>query len=288
MAWARFWPGVGLTRGDPVHVQQVSNAIRLFAILNRERLYAAYAIGDLDPVLFPDTRWYVAEEDGTSALGLLFTGLSFPIIFTMGDADGVAAILAQSLRPATAYFNCRAEHLPAVTHYYQLDERHKMWRMALTAKTFRPHEAQDRPVRLHSKDLNALNALYEMAEAQAFAAYQVEQGVFYGLHMSGELVATAGTHVVSPAYEIAAVGNVFTHPAHRGHGYATACTSAVVRDLLQLGCRDVVLNVNVRNDVAISVYERLGFHCHCRYFEGLGKRRQQGLLARLWGGDEGP
>jgi len=263
----------------PVRVQEVSDAARLLAILNRERLYAAYAIGDLDPVLFPETRWYVAG--GASALGLLFTGLGLPIIFAMGDVGGVAAILERSLRPATAFFNCRAGHLPAVTHFYDLDERQEMWRMALTAETFRPHAAPDRPMRLHIGDLGALNTLYRMAEAQAFAVYQVEQGIFYGLRVGGTLVATAGTHVVSQTYGIAAVGNVFTHPAYRGRGYATACTSAVVRDLLDLGCQDVVLNVNVRNDAAIHVYERLGFQRHCRYYEGLGQRRRQGLLARL-------
>lgn len=264
-----------------MRVQQVSDATSLFAILNRERLYAAYAIGDLDPALFRDSLWYVAEEDGASALGLLFGGLRLPILFTMGDAGGVAAILAQSLRPGTAYFNCRAEHLPAVTRHYELDERQEMWRMALTAETICPHEAPVRPIRLRTRDIGDLNALYDLAKAEHFATYQVEQGIFYGLHVGGELVATAGTHVVSRIYSIAAVGNVFTHPAHRGRGYATVCTSAVVRDLLRLGCRDVVLNVNVRNDVAIRLYERLGFQRHCRYFEGLGKRRRQGLLARL-------
>lgn len=264
-----------------MRVRQVTDPARLFSILNRERLYAAYAIGDLEPPLFHQTQWIVSESQGAMALGLMFTGLSVPILFMMGQVDGVAAILDRTLRPPTAFFTCRAEHLAAVIHCYELDERLEMWRMALTAPTFCPDPAQDRPVRLYPDDLRELNMLYELAHAQAFAPYQVEQGIFYGVHVAGQLVATAGTHIVSPTYRIAAVGNVFTHPAHRGRGYATACTSAVVRDLLQLGCRDVVLNVNVHNDIALRVYERLGFQRHCRYIEGLGRRRKQGWPARL-------
>lgn len=153
--------------------------------------------------------------------------------------------------------------------------------MALAATDLVPCETRLNPVRLHPGDVGALNALYDMAQAEHFAAYQVEQGIFYGLHVDGDLVATAGTHVVSQTYGIAAVGNVFTHPHHRGRGYATACTDAVIREIVRRGCQDVVLNVNVTNAVAIHVYERLGFRRHCRYLEGLGKRRRSGLLTRL-------
>ncbi|MBU0495003.1 MAG: GNAT family N-acetyltransferase [Chloroflexi bacterium] len=264
-----------------MRVQQVSDPARLLGILDRERLYAAYAIGDLDPVMFPTTKWYVVEAHDVLALGLLFNGLSLPIIFTLGDVEGVTTILEQSLRPPTAYFNCRAGHLPAVTRCYELRERQEMWRMTLTAATFQPVATPERPQRLSVADLRHLNKLYEMAEAQAFAAYQVEQGVFYGLRVDGQLVATAGTHVISPRYGVGAVGNVFTHPAYRGHGYAAACTSAVVQDLIQLGCQDIVLNVNVHNHIAQHVYERLGFQRHCRYWEGIGQRRSPGLWARV-------
>ncbi len=266
-----------------VRVQQVSDKTRLFAWLNRERLYAAYAICDLEPHLFRHCQWAVAEENDWRAVGLLFSGLSQPILITLGDVAGVAAILERALRPAMAYFNCRAEHLPAVTRYYELKDRQEMWRMALTAETFRPRPWPAPPRRLGPADIAELNALYDLAQAEHFAAYQVEQGIFYGLYADGRLVATAGTHVLSPTYGIAAVGNVFTHPAYRGRGYATACTSAVVHELVQRGCRDVVLNVNIHNDIAGHVYERLGFQRHCRYVECVGKRRHQGLLARLLG-----
>ena len=60
--------------------------------------------------------------------------------------------------------------------------------------------------------------------------------------VENRLVAVAGTHLVSPTYGVAAVGNVFTHPGHRRQGYASAATSAVVTELLDRGIQDVILN----------------------------------------------
>jgi predicted GNAT family acetyltransferase len=45
-------------------------------------------------------------------------------------------------------------------------------------------------------------------------------------------------------------------------------TSAVVAELLQLGIRDVILNVNQDNATAIRIYERLGFERYCPFLEG--------------------
>jgi predicted GNAT family acetyltransferase len=90
--------------------------------------------------------------------------------------------------------------------------------------------------------------------------------------VEGELVAVAGTHLISPTYGVAAVGNVFTHPAHRRRGYATACTSAVVEELLAKGIGTIVLNVDERNVQAMRIYQKLGFREHCRFVEAIGVR----------------
>ncbi|HAL61254.1 MAG TPA: hypothetical protein DCP08_02480, partial [Chloroflexi bacterium] len=106
-----------------------------------------------------------------------------------------------------------------------------------------------------------------------FAPYQLDSGVYYGVEVGGELVSAAGTHLVSPTYQIAAVGNIFTHPSHRGQGYATACTSAVVEELLSRSL-EIVLNVAQSNEVALRLYKRLGFREYCPFIEALGVRRK--------------
>ena len=88
----------------------------------------------------------------------------------------------------------------------------------------------------------------------------------------GRLVSIAGTHVVSPQERVAVVGNVFTHPARRGHGYATATTSAVTEVLLEM-CDTVVLTVDPKNAPAVASYRRLGYVDKCPLVEASGLRR---------------
>ena len=125
-------------------------------------------------------------------------------------------------------------------------------------------------------DLDRLNALYAGGETPgAFAPFQIEQGVFYGVELDGRLVAAAGTHLVAPSQGVAAVGNVYTDRAYRGRGLAQLCTSAVVAHCFDLGIRDVVLNVDSRNAPAIAAYRRLGFREHRAFYEAHGERMRE-------------
>jgi len=252
-------------------VRVLSDKDEILAFLQQDRIYAAYAIGDLEPSLFAQCQWFGAEDGGKmQALALFFTGLRPPALFTMGDADGVATILDSALQPERAYFTCRAEHLPVVEAFYDLGEVEEMFRMAITPADFR--RVPGPTVKLDLSHLDALRQFYRLGGGDAFAPYQLRDGVYYGIEVNGRLVSVAGTHLVSPTFGVAAVGNIFTHPDHRRRGYATACTSHVVEELLTQGL-DVVLNVNRENIEAIGVYERLGFHKYCPYIEVVGQRK---------------
>jgi RimJ/RimL family protein N-acetyltransferase len=246
----------------------LTDKARILAYLETDRLYAAYAIGDLEPGMFEQTTWAGAEAGGRlQALALCFRGLSLPVLFLMGDSDGLRTVLEDGLQPERTYINCRPQHLGLTRDFYAWDEVAAMWRMVLEPAHFRP--VQNDCLRLEPARANLLTELYDFGGGGgAFSPAQVQQGVFYGAFLDGQLVAAAGTHLVSPTYGVAAVGNVFTHPKHRGRGYGTAATSAVTAELLRQGIHDVVLNVNQGNAPAIHVYERLGFHRYCDFLEG--------------------
>jgi len=252
-------------------VKTLTDKKQILAFLQRDRIYAAYAIGDLEPSLFAQCQWFGAEDAGKlRALALFFTGLNPPALFTMGDSDGVAAILASALQPRRAYFTSRAEHVPVVEASYALDEVEEMFRMAITPADFRPVPGPTN--KLDLSHLDTLRQLYRLGGGDAFAPYQLRDGVYYGVEVSGRLVSVAGTHLVSPSFGVAGVGNIFTHPNHRRRGYGTACTSHVVEELLAQGL-DVVLNVNRENTEAIGIYEKLGFGRYCPYIEVVGNRK---------------
>jgi len=260
------------------HTAQLTDKSQILAFLETDRLYAAYAIGDLEPVLFDACTWVGATEAGhLQALALHFRGLQPPALFLMGQTGGVRSILESGPCPEWAYFTCRAEHLPATRDFYAWNEIERMWRMVLPRASFRPVERAC--VRLTPAHADQLTALYALGGGIAYSAAQLERGVFFGIIVDGQLVAAAGTHLVSRTYGVAAVGNVFTHPHHRGHGFGTTTTSAVVAELQQQGIQDVVLNVNQNNEIAAHIYERLGFERYCPFLEGFAWTKRGKKLA---------
>ena len=265
-----------------LRVRRLEERDEIYEILRQDRLYAAYAIGDLEGTLFEKCQWAAAYEDGrAAALCLLFKGLTPNAVFCMGKSAGLALVLGSAMRPGRVFFAALPEHAATLRAFYDLDPPETLIRMALTAGTFRPVESN--AVRLTSQDVDGLNELYRLGGGSGFAPFQVTQGIFYGIRSGGKLVATAGTHVISPKYDIGCVGNVFTHPAFRRRGYAAACTSAVTRDVFSSGCGDVVLNVRADNETAIRVYQRLGYLEHSRYIEAYGTRKGslRALVQRL-------
>jgi GNAT superfamily N-acetyltransferase len=244
----------------------------IYDFLKKDRLYAAYAICDLEPALFRQCEWYASSTNGQlTTLCLLFSGLPPDRVFLMGSAEGLAPILRGVLKTTRAFLACRPHHLDAVSRHYSLRRVEVMHRMVLRPEAF---ECVDGPVeRLGPGHARHLQDLYRSYGDVAFAPYQLEHGVFYGIEQDGRLVATAGTHLVSRTYGLGIVGNVFTLPEYRGMGYATMCTSAVVEELLPQSL-DVVLNVGQNNKTASKVYHRLGFDVYCSFTEILAVRKE--------------
>ena len=154
-----------------------------------------------------------------------------------------------------------------------------MWRMVLPgsvrARTLRARSVSGDCIPLTSAHAGQLTQLFTLGGGLAFSPEQIARGVFYGVLVAGRVVSVAGTHLVSPTYGVAGMGNIFTHPDHRGRGYGTATTSAVASELYRRGIGDVVLNVSQDNAPAIRIYERLGFERYCPFNEGPAARTAQ-------------
>jgi ribosomal protein S18 acetylase RimI-like enzyme len=189
----------------------------------------------------------------------------------MGDTAGLTVILSSALRPRRVYVSAMPEHLPALRAFYNLGQLQHTVRMVLDVSAFCP--ASGKAIRLSPAFARQLEWLYNMGQGNAFSAFQVAQGVFYGITDKDRLVSTAGTHVISKIHGVAAVGNVFTHPDYRRRGLGTLCTSAVIQELLTRHIHTIVLNVYEGNEAAFRIYQRMGFKEHCRYVEVLAERR---------------
>lgn len=275
------------SRGSLV-ARSTADRVLLREYLERDRLFAAYAICDLGDREFPRTRWGIATiGERPVAVALEYGGLTPQPLFVMGDADGIAAILRDIVRPRAAYVAAKKESLPAVAQHYRVEPGPEMIRMWVDRSTFQPSMA--RTERLLPVEVGELNRLYQLGFAAWLPASTVAEGVYYGIRVNGRLVAAAGTHVINRDAGLAVVGNVLTQVDHRGRGYAKAVTSAVTAELLR-SCDEVVLNVRADNPPAIAAYRRLGYQEHCRFEERLVRRATPAWpdlvapIRRLFGG----
>jgi RimJ/RimL family protein N-acetyltransferase len=253
----------------------------LRAFLEQDRLFAAYAICDLEDREFSRTRWGIATEgEWVVAVALEYGGLTPQPLFVTGRSDGIAALLRDVVRPRAAYLAAMPASLPAVERLYRVDPGPQMIRMWVDRSTFRPYPASVQ--RLLPVEIAELNRLYQLGFGAWLPSSAIAEGVYYGIRVNGKLVSAAGTHVVSRSARLAVVGNVLTQPEHRGRGYATAVTGAVTSELLRF-CDHVVLNVRADNPPAIQAYRRLGYVEHCRFEERLIRR-----IASPWSDLAGP
>ena len=261
---------VAIGRRDTVVARVTSDRALLREFLEQDRLYAAYAICDLEEREFARTRWGLAwDRDGPIALVLEYNGPTPQPLFVMGRQDGIEAVLRDLIRPRLAYVAVPGAVLPAIETSYRVDPGPTMIRMFVDQARFRPYPATVQ--RLLPVEIGDLNRLYQLGFASWLPPMTVADGVYYGMRVNGQLVAAAGTHVISRGARLAVVGNVLTHVDFRGRGFATAVTGAVTAELLRT-CDQVVLNVRADNPPALNAYRRLGYIEHIRFEERLVHR----------------
>jgi predicted GNAT family acetyltransferase len=149
--------------------------------------------------------------------------------------------------------------------------------MVLDPSQYQPI-ATDQVVRLGPADLEAVQELYADGEASGeapewFLPEMLAHGVYYGVRDANELVAIAGTHVVTEREGVGCLGNIYTRRQWRERGLSKQVTSAVIGQLVNMKLQTIALNVQENNSPAIRVYERLGFRRYCGYVEAVAKKR---------------
>jgi ribosomal protein S18 acetylase RimI-like enzyme len=254
---------------------RITDPTAIRALLETDRSWSTYALGDLDPDQFPHCEWRATTGE-QPALLLLYRRFGTPVLFTLGPAAEVRRLLEEIADEPRFYLSIRPEILPLVKERYIVHHEMPMWRMLLDPA--RPVRPDPEAVRLGAPDVAALQALYadgtDAGEApDFFFPAMVERGVFFGIREGEALVATAGTHLVSLSESTAAVGNVYTRRDRRGRGLAGRVTGAVTAELARMGLATISLNVAQRNAPAVAVYERVGFRRYCPFYEGEAERR---------------
>lgn len=243
------------------------------AILETDRSWSMYALGDMAPGFFEYTQWFAATGE-RPAIAMLYGAFTPPILFVLGQAADVRPLLDEIAATPEVFLHIPPGILPLINERYLVHKEARMWRMVLD--DLRATSA-DGISTLGMDDVPALQRLYADGDAAGeapdfFAPWMVEQQTYVGVREGGELIAAAGTHLVAPSEGVAAIGNVYTRRDRRQRGLATRLTSAVASELRRRGLRTIVLSVNQQRSAAIAVYEKLGFLRHCEFVEGIAAR----------------
>ena len=262
-----------------MRIERLTHRAAIRAFLERDRQLTAYALGDLDDTLWPESEYYGAlQGDELQAILLLYRGLEPTVLTGFGTGNGLHALMTGVALPEEVYYLWLPEHAAILAEQYPIPaEAHEEWRMVLPRARFDPPPL-NKVVPVPPGHAGELAELYRHAAAPgeeivAFSPAQIARGKFFGVWREGKLVAAAGTHVWSLQESVAAIGNVFTHPDHRGRGYAAQCTAAVAGAAFDAGIETVVLNVRCDNSPALRLYERLGFQRYALFLEGPALKR---------------
>jgi len=235
-------------------------------ILLRDPRWCVYALGDLSPSMFPKCQWFTPD------LTLVLHDYGTSILFAMGTGS-----IREALDHVTwpVHLQVQQDALAEVARHATVTNEKRMIRMAWAAEGTdhaRNKSIDNRVTRFGAGDVPALERLYADGESAGespdfFYASMVTDGVFYGVRKDGDLIAVAGTHLVSREEGAAAIGNVYVRRDRRGRGLGRAVTAAVIHELA--GIETVGLNVRADNDAALRLYESIGFTRHCRFYEAL-------------------
>jgi ribosomal protein S18 acetylase RimI-like enzyme len=229
-----------------------------------------YALGDLDDFFWPYTTWYALQDNGEiRAILLVYTAFDTPTLMALGDSpyDPLHELLrsARRLLPPRFYSHLSPGGRDALGPFARIDSRGPHLKMALTEPRLDASGVSS-VTRLTHADVDDLRKLYAAGyPANWFDPRQIDVG-YFGLRVNGELVSAAGAHVYSPIQRVAALGNIVTHPDHRGQGYAAAVTARLCAEL-QPTTDHIGLNVKADNAAAIACYQRLGFRPVAEYEE---------------------
>jgi ribosomal protein S18 acetylase RimI-like enzyme len=229
-------------------------------ILHTDPRWCVYALGDLSPRMFPKCQWFTPD------LAMVLHDYGTSILFAHGTGS-----IREALEHVTwpVHLQVQPAALEEVERHAIVTSVKPMIRMAWTGGSTR---LSDRVTRLGAQDVPALERLYADGASTGespdfFYGSMVTDGVFFGVYKGEELLAAAGTHLVSREESAAAIGNVYVRKDRRGRGLGRAVTAAVLHELA--GIATVGLNVRADNDAAIRVYESLGFVRHCDFREAL-------------------
>ena len=244
---------------------------RIYEYLKQDSNLHIYEIGDLDDFFFEHTSWWaLIDKNKICSLALLYQSPELPTLLLLNTNVQLSQELIQNLLPKLPhrfYSHLSPDLESAFPKNFVLDHHGLHLKMVLKRRDLLINVDAQGVVKLDDSNLDDILELYEISyPGNWFDRRMLDTGMYYGLYFDNDLVSIAGIHVYSPQYKVASLGNITTHPDHRGKGNASKVTTALCLSLLKK-VNVIGLNVSAQNTAAISCYRKLGFEKYSTYNE---------------------
>jgi GNAT superfamily N-acetyltransferase len=240
------------------------------SFLRRNVYLHIYGIGDLDDFFWPYTTWYAWKKDKEiQAIALLYSGRTFPVFVALSEESPTQQLVQSTLHllPSRFHAHLSAGIENALEEKYKVKSHGKYYKMALNNKSLLCNIDCSQVIQLRIEDLDDILQLYkEGYPGNWFDTRMLETKQYFGIKKENRLVSIAGIHVYSGKYKVASLGNIVTHPGYRGNGLGKSVTARLCQSLTKK-VEHIGLNVKSDNEIAISMYERLGFEIIGSYWE---------------------
>ncbi len=245
----------------------VVDPAELAALFARRPDVHIYGLGDLEEPFWTRSRWVRRGDAAVGVVPLPDSTVTAVYAVSEADPEGTLELLIELLPelPPGALVTGptglarRAEAVRAI------DDLGPHTKLVLGDRRRLPDPSAVRP--LDASHVAELTALHASDPGAAFwSPSMLADGTHVGLWIGDELVAAAGTHLVSERHSVAAIGGVIVRPDQRGRGHAGRVTAGVIE---RIGARatTIGLNVDSGNEPARRAYARLGFEECWRYEE---------------------
>ena len=184
---------MAVAQRSDLYARAVSDRDEIAAYLRTDRRYAAYALGDLDGPNRERCSWGMAYDDRGRpvALAMHQEGVVPQPLFVMGMPAGCTEVASGVIRPREAYLLGTELLDEALAPLYEMERRLTLFRMVVDQSTFQPFAGPAE--RLVPGDIEALNRLYQLGFRAGFPPTVLQDGIYYGVWVRGQLVSAAGT-----------------------------------------------------------------------------------------------
>jgi len=236
-----------------------------------------YSLGDLDDFFWSKTTCYgVLSGKSADKVVLVYHGGAMPVLLALsqpGQLDKEYINQLIQLLPDQFYAHLSPGLEESFSSIFEISDYGGHYKMGLQDPSRIEKVNTENTCPLTEIDLEEIQSLYQLSyPGNAFDPRMLLTRQFVGYRRDGRLLSIGGVHVYSPAFRVAALGNITTLPEFRNQGLGRAVTAKLCLSL-QKNVDLIGLNVKQDNLPALSLYRSLGFEISAEYGEFLLKKR---------------